>query len=351
MQQLIAREGSVLEEGEYPYASYVITYGLGGSANVCGLVHIESGLAVTAGHCFDNQSKAYLGYSLFDFSVNDNYLADEVVVNPNWNGKDVIYDIAIIKPPEEFYENDSYAIVGSPSVGCGYEVYGYGQSEKDFSMNNIQKLSKKSDFCIEKIDDNLIFLRGDGGGICFGDSGSPVFHKESGELVGIISSIISSDEKGNINPCSVGNKAVAVRIDAKKEFIDNYRSGRLTVKDFGICGEDCKENTCAFGLICNEDEVCIGEGGSCTAAFGEYCSPDSDLVCNGELSCEHSKCKADTVLKSYLEQIKVDMKNIVSKETSQELRLSLISKYFSYTMLSTVIAGFLMGIVNRVRMF
>lgn len=299
--------GGKIANNEYPYAGYLISYDNDESASICGTVYLSDTTAISAAHCFDNKVTAYLGYSLFNFNLDQNFLAQDTIINPLWNGKNVDSDLAVIRLPLDFYQVKDFAEIGSPQIGCNYEVLGYGKTENDSERSQLDKLRKKAQFCIEEIDSKTFYLKGKDGGICFGDSGSPIFEMGTNKVVGIISSITTTKSHTDEDPCSIGNRAIAVRTDKNLQFIAEVEQGIFQKSNLAYCGESCEENRCAFGLICSSKYICTSYNGTCNAPQNQYCSTSIDLECEEGSVCTLSRCKSYESVDKYISVLESDL--------------------------------------------
>ncbi|MBD3362966.1 trypsin-like serine protease [Candidatus Dojkabacteria bacterium] len=343
--------GGQIANNEYPYAGYLIAYNNDEMASICGTVYISNTTAISAAHCFDDKITAYLGYSLFNFDLDQNFLAQDTVINPLWNGQNVDSDLAVIKLPRDFYEVEEYATVGSPKIGCDFEVLGYGKTENDNERSQLDKLRKKAQFCVEDINSKTFTLKGKDGGICFGDSGSPIFEKGTNKVVGIISSITTTRSQANENPCSIGNRAVAVRIDQNIKFINEVEQGVFTKSNIAQCGESCTENRCAFGLVCDEGYICHGLNGSCKAPAEQYCSTSINLDCEEGATCTLSRCKPVEEVDKFISVLESDLNinSYTSAQKTQEDIYKKISKVIYYPILGILGVIVLVVVVDRIK--
>ncbi|MCA9385727.1 S1 family peptidase [Candidatus Dojkabacteria bacterium] len=309
--------GGIVENNLHPYAGYLIAYGANSSASICGTTYLTSNLAVSASHCFTDKVSAYLGYSLFDFALDQNFLARDVILHSGWDGANVDSDIAVIRLPDDFYEIEEYASIASPKRGCGYEVLGYGRTETDSQRSQLDKLRKRADFCITEIEAKTLTLRGENGGVCFGDSGSPVFEKGTNNIVGIISSIITTSESTD-DPCSIGNRAIAVRVDVNTGFINSAQSFSFNENNVAVCGESCSVKGCAFGLVCDRaTNTCENLSGSCTASYQEYCSEVAAIECTEGNECSLNRCEVAGTIDSTEQVLQTNIQIDISPELEQ----------------------------------
>src|SRR5260221_6653085 len=181
--------GGKLEDG-YHYAGYLIAFENDSKVTTCGVTFLSGNIAISAAHCIPNNSTIYVGTNQFRLQSSDNISASDATINPGWVGKP-LKDISILKLSRAVNLSE-FAQIATPQVGCNYEVVAYGRNETSIPGDLSSKLRKSSEICIQDILQGEALIQGNGGGICFGDSGSPVFEKGTNKIVGIISSIISS---------------------------------------------------------------------------------------------------------------------------------------------------------------
>lgn len=276
--------GGKLESG-YPFAGYLINYLENNKVKICGSTFLKQDTVVTAAHCINDNAQIYAGNYDLEFNIENNYQATEVKVKPGWEGtKQLATDLAVVKLTKATDEIQTFAQIGTPEYGCEYEVVAYGTTSETDTLN--QPVRKSSVICIEKIDLNLIYLKGSGGGICFGDSGSPIYKKGTREIVGVISSITTKNNSSQ-SPCSIDNNAIAVRLDSNIDFINSIDKTEAALPR---CGESCRNGLCSDGLSCNNG-TCLGPNNSCSASNREYCSFVSGISCTSDFTCISNTCK------------------------------------------------------------
>ncbi len=291
--------GGRVNETGYPYSGYIISYLNAFKANICGTVFLSQDVAISAAHCIDRQvNTVSVGYNEYTYDQSSNYDVKDIITLPEWDGEDNRFDMAIIKIAEPLTGVSVFGNVSTPTPGCNYEVLGYGNTENDSEFPMSERQRKSMEVCINRVDDRLIFMKGTGGGICFGDSGSPIFEKDTNRLVGVISGIIptSSDEE---NYCHIDNKAVGVRLDVNLDFILPYISNTFADSSISICGETCEsDDNCAEGLVCR-NSLCSAEySDSCVVEGGDFCSSQSNLTCKEGYNCILSYCNEDIEIQS-----------------------------------------------------
>ncbi|MCA9386210.1 S1 family peptidase, partial [Candidatus Dojkabacteria bacterium] len=282
--------GGQIENNAHPYAGYMLTQTTDNKANICGTVYLSSNFALTAAHCLTNATNVYLGYSLFNFDLDQNFLAQDIFPDPEWDGQQSNNDIAMVRLPEGFYAVQEYAEIASPQPGCNYEVLGYGNTEEGSTSSKLQRLRKTADLCLTALDDATLEFVGEDGGICFGDSGSPIFEKGTNKVVGVISAIVAGENTNN--PCYVGNTAIAARLDTNSDF-DFFTNTTFAQSTFATCGQSCESTPCLDGLFCdNTTSTCVGPDGNpeCISVQGAFCSALGNVRCSNNLVCSFNTC-------------------------------------------------------------
>lgn len=193
--------GGRLEEG-YPAAAFLLNRSYSGGINECGAAILGNGRAVTAAHCVDNQGDVFIGIDRPDAAKN--LVSTSVNIHPGWaSTKSSNSDLAVVTLADT--RDTTAARVTSPEIGCDYVIVGYGQDQV-----GINGLRKSADVCIEEVDGRTVLLKGEDGTACFGDSGSPVFRRDTNEVVAVVSQILTTAD----NPCAPTDTIRATRIDA-----------------------------------------------------------------------------------------------------------------------------------------
>ena len=207
--------------------------------------------------------------------------------------------------PDDFPTPVKLGRLGTPEIGCGYEVLAYGRSEEEETATTFTKFRKRGEICIESIERNNFRLKGKGSGICFGDSGSPIYKKDTNIVVGLISSIIADSTTAD-NPCFIENKVLAVRVDTKLDFITQVQENKFEVNNFATCNESCASDKCAFGLTCSSSGKCLPKDANCINNAGEYCSNLNNIICAGNNVCSLNKCIDATLATQQIKKFNTD---------------------------------------------
>ena len=178
-------------------------------------------------------------------------------------------------------------------------------------------MRKKASVCIEEVSSHTFIVRGQDGGVCYGDSGSPVFKKGTNELIGVLSSIRTSASESKGGPCSLENRANAVRVDKNIGFISSVEEGSFANENLSDCGDSCEDERWSFGLSCNEDKICVGIHGTCIANNEDYCSVASNLNCENNQECILNKCESRDVINTFTSSLQEDLNITLSDQASE----------------------------------
>lgn len=244
-------------ERDYPSAGYMIAYVNDTTASICGLVKLDTGLAITAAHCMTDVAKVYLSADPTEPQIVLNAVPVDIFTKAGWDGTNSKYDFSVLQFDEE-ERSTAVANVATPKIGCDYRLVGYGRTEDDNGVLGINREKRSTALCINSYDDNLLYIEGDGGGICLGDSGSPIYEEGTHNVVGIISSVVVKNGSDPENPCYIGNEGVAVRVDKNLSFVASV------VNDGGIDPNPSDPNDVIRAGIADavDEEIQAGSNGT-----------------------------------------------------------------------------------------
>ncbi|MEP7103599.1 MAG: trypsin-like serine protease [Candidatus Dojkabacteria bacterium] len=211
--------GGRLETG-YPSAGFLINETTTGSLKLCGYSALNGRVAITASHCVDDAQNIYLGRGTFTQDTNDLLKVDKAIQKSGWvETKNRSSDFSVLNFSDTKGFFSSFAEVASVIEGCKYRVVAYGRTENETEAGNPPR--KSTSLCASSITQDTFLVQGNNSGICFGDSGSPVFFDGTNKVVGLITSILKQNGDTSDSPCAFGNVAVVVRADANKSMIEN----------------------------------------------------------------------------------------------------------------------------------
>lgn len=220
--KLQAPETSALYGGDpeagYPSAGYLINRTTGGGLKTCGFSMLTSTIGITAGHCVDEAQVIYVGKGEFDFNnVTAQSKISKAITKQGWaESQQRTADFSILHLEKNNLFTD-FGRIGSPTESCDYRVVAYGRTE---DPNQLGKPRKSAQLCVSSIGPDTFQVKGYSSGICYGDSGSPIYREGTNQIIGIVVSIIKQDPNENA-ACAFGNTAIAVRVDANQRLITN----------------------------------------------------------------------------------------------------------------------------------
>jgi len=209
--------GGDLERG-YPSAGYLISYEPNGNLKTCGYSALNNRVAVTASHCVDNSASIFIGRGDFSLDRNNHTQILNAIQKQGWiDNKTRSQDFAILNFIDEENRFTAFSEITSPREGCDMRVVAYGRTENPNEAST--KPRKSAVMCASEIGTDTFIIQGKDAGICFGDSGSPVYFDDTENLVGVVASIVLEDPN-ETEPCAIGNRAIVVRADAQQRLIN-----------------------------------------------------------------------------------------------------------------------------------
>ncbi|MFS8131323.1 MAG: trypsin-like serine protease [Candidatus Dojkabacteria bacterium] len=228
--------GGRIESG-YPSAGFLLIETTAGGLKLCGYSVLSGRVAITASHCVDDAKNIYMGRGDFNQDTSNLLKVDKAVQKAGWvESKARSSDFAVLNFSDTKGFFSSFAEVASVVEGCKYRVVAYGRTEN--AGDSSQPPRKSTSLCATSITQDTFLVQGNNAGICFGDSGSPVFFDGTNRVVGVITSILKQPGSSDTaSPCDFNNTAVVVRADANKSMIEdsltavNQNTQELTVVD------------------------------------------------------------------------------------------------------------------------
>lgn len=212
--------GGSIEKG-YPYAGYLIAETRNGSKS-CGYAVLTPTIAITASHCVDDAESILLGLGNFNYDKVNKVIVNTAVQKSGWvNNKNRREDFAILRINEVPGFFTSFAEIGSVYEGCNFRVVAYGRTEDPSEYGRFPRKSAK--LCAYSIENEIFRVvadKSEQAGICFGDSGSPVFEEGTNKVVGVIASIVKNPNKSADQQCDFGNTAIVVRTDNNLKLVN-----------------------------------------------------------------------------------------------------------------------------------
>jgi len=209
-------------ETGYPSAGFLLIETSSGGLKLCGYSVLSARVAITASHCVDDAKNIYLGRGQFTQDSANLLKVDKAIQKAGWvENKARSSDFAVLNFSDTKGYFSSFAEVASVVEGCKYRVVAYGRTENSTDSANPPR--KSTALCATNLTTDTFLVQGNNSGICFGDSGSPVFFDGTNRVVGVITSILTQTNTADsdASPCAFGNIAVVVRADANKSMIED----------------------------------------------------------------------------------------------------------------------------------
>ncbi|MBD3280996.1 trypsin-like serine protease [Candidatus Dojkabacteria bacterium] len=256
--------GGMTEYG-YPSAGYVVIETDSG-LKTCGYSVLEPTKAITAAHCVDEATGMYLGKGTYTSSRDDEIAVSRAIQKEGWvRNEERAEDFALLRFDGEGFYN-SFASVSKPVSNCSYRLIAYGRTELP---DDPPMLRKSAQLCITDITSKTFKITGTGdSGICFGDSGSPIYKEGTNDVVGFVASIVSTGDKDE-NPCAFNNTAIAVRADANLSLINDEDSETIGVSDINVAkdftvevADESVAERLGLNNVSKEEWMKIGLGGT-----------------------------------------------------------------------------------------
>lgn len=209
--------GGQLESG-YSATGFLVTFLSNNTVEYCGATLLDSATAITAAHCVDTPGTRFFGLGEFTTDSSNLRRVSGTTQKPGWNRQDSGEDLALITlvdtiPLTEVGKLDTT----TPATGCGYRVVAYGRDNPDLNSPDNDRERKSAEICINNFFGNVMIMYSPRGGICLGDSGSPVYLDRTNKIVGIVSAVRKQSDNSPI--CFVGNTAFVTRIETGIEFV------------------------------------------------------------------------------------------------------------------------------------
>lgn len=211
--------GGELEVG-YPSAGFLIGKTSKGGTSTCGFAAISSNMGITAGHCIDDIVSIRVGKGNFSQVDADTLPVIRAFQKDAWVTSHIrSQDFAVIHYDGAGFFT-SFAEVASPVEGCHAKVVAYGRTEDP--AESILKPRKSATVCVSDINSTTFEIIGESSGICFGDSGSPIYAAGTNQIIGIVVSIIKPEGlESSAEACAIGNRATVVRVDSNRNFMND----------------------------------------------------------------------------------------------------------------------------------
>lgn len=209
--------GGQLESG-YSATGFLVTFLANNTVEYCGATLLDSATAITAAHCVDTPGTRFFGLGEFTTDSSRLRRVSGVSQKPGWNRQDSGEDLALITLIDTIPLTEVGKLeTATPTIGCGFRVVAYGRDNPDLNTADNDRERKSAEICINNFFGNVMVMYSPRGGICLGDSGSPVYLDRTNKIVGIVSAVRKQSDNSPI--CFVGNTAFVTRIETGIEFV------------------------------------------------------------------------------------------------------------------------------------
>jgi secreted trypsin-like serine protease len=229
-------DSSALVEGRrengYEYVGYVVS----DRQKVCAATLLNENTILSAAHCFKIEAGDNFNFGLGEFTVDEESLVPIRVIKyaagydpQTGNGP----DIAIAKLAEDI-KLESYPVIATPEENCQSSIVAYGAGVQG-KRTTIDMFAKKSgEGCVKAITSTFLIDFNQEVGMCFGDSGGPIFKSRgSNELVGVLSGGIIEGDLDTIK-CDPGNSGLAMNASSFQDLIADRELTQLSEAQFRI---------------------------------------------------------------------------------------------------------------------
>jgi hypothetical protein len=210
--------GGAAESGYAPAGFLLRGVSEGALSPACGITLIAPDLAVTAAHCVvddprDGRNVSVTRTFAMGFGApgmsSRRVLAAGVLAHPAYapnlesptRASDPLDDVALLRLERPVTDVEP-ATIATASAGCVARYVGYGRTTPgNADVSSGYTFERKSAAqCIEAVGLSHIETRGQGGGLCWGDSGGPLFREGTREIWGVL-----ADFGDDTYDCQVGN--------------------------------------------------------------------------------------------------------------------------------------------------
>jgi hypothetical protein len=227
-------------ESGYDYVGYIIS----DKQKVCAATLLDKSTILTAGHCLSYTAGESFVFGTGKFSTNKDLLVKIVLVkfapgfDPQTNQGP---DLAIAKLSQPVRAS-TYPTIGQVSENCEASIVAYGSGVQSGSAPIDYFKKKSGEGCVRAITNNFLVQFSSSVGICFGDSGGPVFKNNgSNEIIGVLSGGII-DQKLDTLLCDPGNTAFVVNVNNYSKFIKNYNKSESFTDNFRIISHSAEKS-------------------------------------------------------------------------------------------------------------
>lgn len=221
--QVNLEPGQALVKGRvetgYEYVGFIIS----DKQKVCAATLLDETTLITAAHCLAPSAGEKFSFGIGDFTVDTDKLTAISVINyaPGFQiSSNLGPDLALAKLSAPI-PLQKYAVLGKASESCNASIVAYGAGI-DSGVAGAELFKKKSgEGCARAITSNFLVIFNREVGMCFGDSGGPIFEAPgSNVIIGILSGGLIDNRLEKL-VCDPGNTGYVVNVDSYAGFLND----------------------------------------------------------------------------------------------------------------------------------
>lgn len=236
-------------ESGYEFVGYIVS----DQQKVCAGTLVGEDTIVTAAHCLAETAGSEFYFGLGEFTIDKLSLVPiAVAIFPTTYSIETATgpDIAVAKLTKPIYLSN-YAEMGDPYEECDARLVAYGAGVASSALEEMF-VKKSGTGCVRAISENFIYMLASNVGMCFGDSGGPIFESREGKMIGVLSGGIVANEFTKLE-CEPGNNAYVVNASRYTNFILDAVEKNVT--EINSSNVRYIENDRAENLIFNSNDL------------------------------------------------------------------------------------------------
>lgn len=284
------QDSSALVAGRLEFGYQYVGYVVSDTGKVCAGTLIDESTIITAGHCLSYEAGNSFKFGIGEFSLSKPLTAITVIsylagFDPRTNDGT---DIALARL-ESAISLPQYAKLSSskPVEQCNYSIVAYGAGVESGSAPQSLFKKKAGEGCLKSISTSFLIDFNNEVGMCYGDSGGPIFREPgSNEIVGILSGGLVDSKLDKLR-CDPGNIGLAYSVPGWGTAIAQARESletNLAVRDVD---ESVSESSLLATLISFINASSPSSGQSSSKNTGSQ-SADNTASTNATLASANS---------------------------------------------------------------